>query len=91
MPRWASRITLEITDIKVERVQEIKSHDATAEGVRYAKGSYEWEWFTPNARCLKRIDDFRILWDSLNAKRGYGWEVNPWLWVLSFKKSIKGE
>lgn len=88
MPRWASRITLEITDIRVERVQEINSEDAAKEGVRYASGSYELEWFTPNARERKRIEDFSTLWDSLNAKRGYGWEVNPWVWVLSFRRLI---
>jgi hypothetical protein len=73
MPRWASRITLEITDIRVERVHEISRDDCEAEG------SY---WATD-------ADDeggFVNLWDSINAKRGYGWDANPWVWVISFKK-----
>lgn len=86
MPRWASRITLEITGIRVERVQEISEDDAANEGIRYADGSFELEWFTPAAREAKRILDFSKLWDSINAKRGYSWEENPWVWVIEFKQ-----
>jgi len=78
MPRWASRITLEITEVRVERVQEITEEDANAEGNPFprmgGKGSLPPIWW------------FKELWDSLNAKRGYGWEVNPWVWVLDFRK-----
>jgi hypothetical protein len=80
MPRWASSITLEITEIRVERVQEITEEDAEAEGVlpcferhlHYDNKSY---------RC-----NFQFLWDSLNAKRGYSWSNNPWVWVISFRR-----
>jgi len=74
MPRWASRINLEITDIRVERVQEISEDDATAEGATINMGF-------PTSRCW-----FRCTWDSLNAKRSYGWDVNPWVWVISFRR-----
>ena len=76
MPRWASRITLEITEVRVERLQEISDSDCQAEGCQYPQwhGSHtSWK------------GAYKALWDSLNAKRGYGWEVNPWLWVISFK------
>ncbi len=76
MPRWASRITLEITDIRVERVQEITEEDATAEGIELLK---------PSMCCYTNRYCFQVLWDSLNAKRGYGLEVNPFVWVISFK------
>lgn len=72
MPRWASRITLEITDIRAEKLQEITYQDIIAEGMIPKK---------------KPIRGFPILWDFLNAKRGFGWEVNPWVWVISFRRS----
>lgn len=72
MPRWASRITLEITGVRVERVQEIRHEDAKAEGV------------------FPKIDNFRapfsVLWDRINEKRGFGWEANPWVWVIEFRR-----
>jgi len=82
MPRWASRITLEITAVRVERLKDITVEDAQAEGV------------TPlgvegDGRRWRAA--FRELWDSLNLKRGYGWDANPWVWVLSFKRVKGGE
>jgi hypothetical protein len=71
MPRWASRILLEITEIRAERLQEISYEDAQAEGIGGA-------FIEGRAR-------FAGLWDSRNAKRGYGWDKNPWVWVISFK------
>ena len=78
MPRWASRITLEITEVRVERLQEISEEDARAEGVR------------PVNEQVELLGEYRIgyvkLWDSLNAKRGLGWDKNPWVWVIGFKR-----
>ena len=77
MKRKHSRINLEITDIRVERVQDISEGDAEAEGFRsnndYAYSNRSQLWF-------------KYLWDSLNKKRGHGWDVNPWVWVVEFKK-----
>lgn len=77
MPRWASRITLEIADVRVERVQDIKTADIIAEGVH------------PDERYLGGANRYRhawiALWDSINAERGHGWEANPWVWVIGFK------
>jgi hypothetical protein len=83
MPRWASRINLEITGIRVERVQDITENDAQSEGVP----SYEPDDF-PVAGATYGIykDRFITLWNSINAKRGYGWDVNPWCWCIEFKK-----
>lgn len=72
--REASRMTLELTNVKVERVQDISNEDAVAEGIG-----------TPTDIRYAAIDGFRPLWDSINAKRGYGWESNPWVWVLKFR------
>lgn len=95
MPRWASRITLEITGVRVERVQEITAQDALDEGI--AQTSF-WKPSEMEGRPFeeKWWDDFYFwghypqiafsrLWDS-NAKRGYLWVCNPWVWVIEFNR-----
>jgi hypothetical protein len=91
MPRWASRITLEITGLRVERLQDITREDARAEGVDNV-----WQWDKDRnakhpehfARSILNpyVANYSVLWDSINAKRGYGWDANPWVWVVSFKR-----
>lgn len=94
MPRWASRITLEVTKVRVERVQEISEEDANAEGLtsNYQDGiacssipPERHKWHQP-----KRVF-FSALWDSLNAKRGFGWDANPWVWVIEFTSGARVE
>lgn len=81
MPRWASRITLEITKVRVERLQDISEAAAKAEGVQ------------PQCKCCYGlipcstseptwIHAYRQLWDSINGKGV--WDKNPWVWVLEF-------
>jgi hypothetical protein len=82
MPRWASRITLEIISVRVEKVQEISEKDAEAEGI-HLLGLPEIERYN---HPRKHIAAFREIWNLINAKRGYGWDVNPWVWVIDFKK-----
>ena len=74
LPKWAARIWLEVTGVKVERVQDISIKDAFAEGVSTQQASHAQPFF-------------QSLWDSLNAKRGYSWKSNPWVWVYEFKRS----
>ena len=82
MPRWASRITLEIVNVRVERMQEITEADVIAEGIgAFTLFRGVLSEYPPDPRWK-----FIKLWNSINAKRGYGWEVNPWVWVLEFKK-----
>jgi hypothetical protein len=87
MPKWASRIWLEIVNIRVERVQEIGLHDLLAEGVEDIylsyRGASSWEHKELATKQFRA--KYEILWNSLNAKRGYGWDVNPWVWVIEFK------
>ena len=78
MPRWASRITLEIVNIRVERVQTISADDALAEGIEYEISPFTGRSYPPKQA-------YQRLWDSINAKRGFGWDVNPWVWVLELK------
>lgn len=77
MPRWASRLTLEITGIRIERLQSISLEDAEAEGVQVFDASRQ------NGDVL----NFAVLWETINAKRGYPWASNPWVWVIEFTKS----
>ena len=80
MPKWAARIWLEITNIRVERVQDIDAVEAETEGIRRPKR------LCPDMHDEYILFRFQRLWDSLNAKRGYGWDNNPWVWVIEFKK-----
>ncbi len=76
MPRWASRITLEITDVKVERVQEITSQSVWFEGApRNGTESVQ-----------DQRDWFEKLWNSIYEKKDFGFDKNPWVWVIEFKK-----
>lgn len=82
MPRLASRITLEIVSIRVERVQEISEEDAIAEGISKEAFPIDGLYFATQL--------YAEVWDSLNAKRGYGWDQNPWVWVIEFKRLGEG-
>jgi hypothetical protein len=82
LPRHASRITLEITEVRVERLQEISEADAGDEGAGIRLSDYpQWDG---DPDCYRKL--FRVGWDGLNAKRGYSWESNPWVWVVEFKR-----
>jgi uncharacterized protein YhfF len=75
MPRKASRITLKITDIKVKRLKNISLQDIRAEGITNGNNMFE---------------EFHKLWDSINAKRGYSWESDPWVWIIEFERVEDG-
>lgn len=81
MPRWASRLTLTVTDVRVQRVQEIGEGDAQAEGVHPTTCA---NVVAPQDGFPSYRSAFGILWDSLNADRGYGWEENPFVVAISF-------
>jgi hypothetical protein len=76
MPRWASRIILEIDEIRVERAQDITEDGARAEGVKPLNNQ-------PYQSISHRMS-FSVLWDSIYSKQDLGWEVNPWVWTVKF-------
>lgn len=89
MPRWASRITLEITDVRVERLQDITEADARAEGfVERNQGPLMQRCGLPDGDELHDTcrNAFASIWERLNKARGFGWESNPWVWAISFKR-----
>ncbi|MGU9815598.1 hypothetical protein ACU684_09420 [Pseudomonas sp. LF135] len=86
MPRWASRILLEITAVRVERLQDISEDQAKAEGVRlYTDHAELGEWWHVDGIDTYSADprkSFELLWSSV----GGDWQANPWVWVVEFKR-----
>lgn len=82
MPRWASRIILEITDIRIERLQDITEQDAIAEGCDNSKSeaAINIGWYEKSKRAFER------LWDGINKERGFDWSTNPYVWVIEFRR-----
>lgn len=79
MPRWASRITLEITGVRVERLHEISEKDAQAEGV--SDGYIDQHG---DSRFCGHYENFAKLWQSINGPES--WAANPWVWVIEFRR-----
>ena len=92
MPQWASRIMLEIVNVRVEGVQDITRDDALAEGVKPRNGYYEIELpERHHARAVETntaVGTFCVLWDCINNEQGKRWNDNPWVWVIEFKKVV---
>lgn len=87
MPRWACRLWLRVTAVRPERLQDITTADAIAEGM-----TPTWEGQSaPGVPHKSEIDQFADLWDSINAKRGHGWDTNPWVWVYTFERAARPE
>jgi len=126
MYNFLIRHKAEITNVRVERLQEITEDDAMKEGFKAQEQKTWWQgydtidlgklgtelmhtqatgdkppdWMIEPHRMLDRPDleslfsarsSFRAKWDSLNAKRGYGWDTNCWVWVISFRRLTDGE
>ena len=92
MPRAASRINLEVTGVRVERLQDISEADALAEGVEAldsAMGCFYKNYLTSNGyehhfTCGSTVESYRTLWESINGAGG--WAANPWVWVVEFQR-----
>lgn len=99
MPRKAARLFLKVKNIRVKRLQDITEEDARAEGMRAINGfllehSSKWCRYTVMAAetqgrerpiVADDIGGFAYIWDRINAKKGYGWRTNPWVWVIEFE------
>ncbi|MEG1454886.1 MAG: hypothetical protein RSC66_04860 [Comamonas sp.] len=90
MPKWAARIWLDITGVRVERLQDISAADAKAEGIegQFANGPWrnyqrDGYWF-PEGKDIAPILSFSSLWEST----GGDWYANPWVWVIDFKRDL---
>lgn len=87
MPRWASRLTLAVEAVRVERLQEITPEDASAEGIDVNCPGCSGECGHPIPRAEGRNMrlEWSCLWDSINGKRA-PWASNPWVWVVTFRR-----
>ncbi len=83
MPKWASRITLEIESVRVERLQEISDMDALAEGVTIRTDAHIASEYVHGAVSPAQFEYF-ALWEAINGRGS--WDKNPWVWVLTFRK-----
>ena len=90
MPRWASRITLEIVSVRVERLQDISEADAMAEGIEppengtYRDYGVKLEDNEGYDYCKTVVDSYRTLWQQINGPDS--WDANPWVWVVEFRR-----
>lgn len=80
MPRWASRATLVIADVRLERLQDISNNDAEREGFA------GWKDPAGESRDVEPWEEFRDMWQKINGSRA-PWESNPWVWVVAFSRS----
>lgn len=88
MPRWASRITLEIIDVRVERLNSISEDDARAEGIprsEMSKTSFGVPGMSRVHFLRTAKESFAVLWNRTHGKR-HPWASNPWVWAVSFKR-----
>lgn len=86
MPRWASRLLLEIDEVKVERLQDLSWDDALAEGIEEQPKESGW-YHGPQSSWRSPISAFAEVWAEVGRGRshkGYEWEANPWIWALTF-------
>jgi len=90
MPRWASRLTLEVTKVRVQRLQGISVEEARAEGIERSNDE-RWPWrnYDPldGASFVNATTSFMSLWNSINGARAdCSWEENPWVWAITFRR-----
>ncbi|MEN5278890.1 hypothetical protein ABE527_18335 [Brucella sp. TWI432] len=87
MPRWASRLTLIVTDVKVERLQDISEADAIAEGIERDTDGWK-DYLMPSTQCCgSPIDSYRSLWDHVNGPGA--WDKNPWVVAYTYRPIFK--
>ncbi|HSV48400.1 MAG TPA: hypothetical protein VLJ58_21605 [Ramlibacter sp.] len=84
MPHAVSRIQLEVTDVRVERLQDINETDAAAEGITCDSDGWT-DYSMPSTQCCwSPKDSYRTLWESINGPGS--WDLNPWVWVIAFRR-----
>lgn len=94
MPRWASRITLRIKSVRVERLNQISAADALVEGIEHdqdlSRGNIVgWrDYLNRGGKCATAVGSFKSLWQSINGPDS--WSADPWVWVIEFERVESG-
>ena len=95
MPKKAARLWLRVKSVQVGRLQEITDSDCLAEGITKTRFYAEAKDRAEKGLALREgsveRSSFADLWDSINKKRGFGWDVNPWIWIVEFEKAERPE
>lgn len=90
MPVEAGRLVVEYNDIRAERLHDITAESAIAEGIAPISGTNGkpgWKNYAdPHGAYYDPISSYRSLWESINAKRGFPWSANSWVWVISYQE-----
>jgi hypothetical protein len=86
MPRWVSRIDLNVSDVRVEQLVDISKADAVREGAEYRRGGYSMDWSRRDLVRETARGAFQAYWDDINRDRGFPWNGNLWVWVISFRR-----
>jgi len=89
MPRRLSRLTLELLEVRIQRAQDITADDARAEGFTSAPMPARINGEPGRVAFFDPLSWFVAGWNALNAKRGYGWDANPWVWALTFRVGMR--
>ena len=84
MPKKYCRLRLKVTDVRVERIQDISEDDAIAEGIQKVENRFCID--SENSTYISAKLAFRFLWGSINKSRGFGWSSNPFVFVIEFEK-----
>jgi hypothetical protein len=91
MPKWASRIKLEILNVQVSRLNLLSQQDIIQEGVTISIDEWEEKWYdrAKDQGLNIYLASFIDLWDGINAKRGFAFDTNPWVWVVRFRRMVE--
>ena len=85
MPKWAARIHLKVTNVRIERVQDISEGDAIEEGIAQTQGKRWTNYRNKETAWLLPVTSFRTLWDSIYLLKNIGWDQNPYVWAYDFE------
>lgn len=89
MPRWASRILLEVVSVRVERLNDISEADSIVECLQRTQDGHAWHVEDEIHRATSPVDSYASLWEAINGPGS--WDANPWVWVVEFSVAAQAK